>query len=170
MTDDNVIELAAHRGRATPASLPAASRNIDRSKEATDILEKLRCMPRIREDDRPIVARNLGRLLIEIEPESPKSLAKAVLQSSFQKRKRYIRLPGEPVGSSLFYAASGLEFAGIIERLAEERIKRGFDRGHAMLGAFRSAAERNRLRQSPRMVLDARDREARCQLSENFRN
>src|SRR5262249_18299444 len=114
MKDDNVVEFAAHRREVAPGHSPSGARYADRSKEAIEILDELRQTARIPEGDRPIVAQNLGRLVAEIEPESPKRLAKEILQSAWQKRKRYIRFPGDPVGSSALYAASGLEFAGII--------------------------------------------------------
>jgi hypothetical protein len=136
MTDDNVIDIAAHRPAAPehPAP-PRGPRNADRSEEAMETLEKLRSTSRIPKNDRPIIVRNLGRLLIDIDPESPKQLAKNVLLSQWEKRKRYIRFPNDPVRASALYAASGLEFAGIIERLAQERIRRGFDRAQATAAA-----------------------------------
>jgi hypothetical protein len=136
MTDDNVILLADHRGSADSDDVAAraAQRNAERSKEAIELLNELRRRkPRLKREDRAILARNLGRVLLEMEPDSPKRLAKKVLQSSsWQKRKRYVRLPDDPVGPSVSYAASGLDFAGIIERLAAEKARRGIDRGQAV--------------------------------------
>jgi hypothetical protein len=156
LKDDNVVELAAYRDGANSeqAVSPSASRSADRSKEAMDILKELRRKARIHPDDRPIVARNLGRLLVEMEPDSPKLLAKKVLQSSWQKRKRYIHLPSDHVGGApVSYAASGLEFAGIIERLAEERIRAGFDRTQAIVATIYDVLKETSFRRPSRFQI-----------------
>jgi hypothetical protein len=155
LKDNNVIELAAHRGGAGSEHVapPGTSRSTDRSDQAMDILQNLRRIPRIPQNDRAIVARNLGRLVVEIEPDSPKILVKKILQSSWQKRKRYIRLPNDPVCGASLFAASGLEFAGIIERLAEERIRRGFDRTQAIVATVYDALKETSFRRPSRFQI-----------------
>jgi hypothetical protein len=156
MKGDNAVDIAAPRRRAAlehPVPAGKEGRNADRSKEAMDILEELSRTPRIHKDDRPVVARNLGRLIIEIEPDSPKLLAKKILETSWQKRKRYIRFPNDPVGASVFYAASGLDFAGIIKGVAKERIKRGLDRNQAMVATIYDALKDTSFRRPSRFQI-----------------
>jgi hypothetical protein len=134
MRKSNLIDLAAHRARAVldDAGVRHAQRDADRSKEADELLRELHQKKRIELDDRPILARNLGRMVLQIEPKTPMAVAERILQLAWPKRKRYIRFPKDPSNPSTRYAASGGDFAGIIQRLAQEKVRVGLDHAQAM--------------------------------------
>jgi hypothetical protein len=135
MKRNNVIELATHRGRTLPEGPAArsAQRDADHSDKAADLLEALRTTKRIK-GDQPILVGNIGHLIDRLEPKNPKGLAQRILlPDHWPKRKRYIRLPNEDHNQSGRYAASGGTFAGIIDRLVDEKVRKGFDRTQATI-------------------------------------
>lgn len=125
--NDNLIDLASYREAAASKDkrVRDAQRLADRSAEAADLLRTLRKKARIPEDDRPIIARNLGRIIEQLNPASPLGLAKKVLDNAWEKRKCYVRRRHEDMSSPSRYAASGAEFARIIDRLKEEAERKG---------------------------------------------
>jgi hypothetical protein len=134
MTGGNVIDLAARRGQAALETAAArnAQRHAHRDKEATELLDKVGATKRMAEGDRPVLARNLGRLVAEIDPGNAMAVAKRILDSEWPKRKRYIRFPKDAFDPSARYAASGGTFARLIRQLVEEKVRKGFTRAQAM--------------------------------------
>ncbi len=89
--------------------------------------EKLRSQVRLLDADKKILAENLGRICAELNPDKPLTavsllIEKSGLQSLQQKRKRFIRLPGEeesPIGEKGAYGASGETFATLASTAAQ---------------------------------------------------
>ncbi|MGA7787252.1 MAG: hypothetical protein WCA56_03695, partial [Xanthobacteraceae bacterium] len=131
---NNVVDLAAHRRESSPDEADArAQRNADRASEAAELLEQLRHVPRIPTEDRPVLARNLGRLIERLAPQDQLSVTKMVLDSSWSKRMRYVRFGNETTEPPPDYAASGPAFAGIIDRLSAEKESKGFSKPQALM-------------------------------------
>jgi hypothetical protein len=124
-----VIDMAAYRGKAKPEDGASrdAQRERERGVEADDLLRRLSKIPRIPAGDRPVLARNLGRLIERLELTARLKTAEKVLDTCWPKRKRYVRFADEDAKPSSHYAASGPTFAGIIERLKKEKERKGFD-------------------------------------------
>jgi hypothetical protein len=156
MTKDNLIELATYRVRAASGLSDDRSeqREIDRYQEAIRLLEKIRTTKRISPSDRPLLARNLGRMIIQIDPEHKMEIAERILQSDYwQKRKRYIRFSNEDFAEPPQYAASGGAFAGIVQRLIEEKVRKGYERGRATIDTVHLATKGTLFRRSSRLRL-----------------
>jgi hypothetical protein len=91
--------------------------------------EKLRSQVRLLDADKKILAENLGCICAELNPDKPLTavsllIEKSGLQSLQQKRKRFIRLPGEeesPIGEKGAYGASGETFATLASTAAQMR-------------------------------------------------
>jgi hypothetical protein len=135
MTENNVIDLTARRRSAPPEDAARnAQREDNRNNEAKKLLDTLRTKKRILPDDQSILASNLGREIATLEREAPMRLAKTILlDTNWSKRKRYVRFPNEGADSRRRYAASGGALAGIIDRLINEKIRRGISRSHALI-------------------------------------
>jgi hypothetical protein len=136
MTEDNLIHLSEYREQAAHEAATArdAQREADHSEKAATLLGDLRAKKRVHHDDQPLLAANLGQLVNALESKNPKALAKSILlPNQWEKRKRYIRLPSDPPNQSDRFAASGGTFAGIIDRLIEIKVRKGFDRTQAKI-------------------------------------
>jgi hypothetical protein len=124
---ENVIEFPGHRAGRHPSR---SKRQVDRSSEAADLLDRLRRgKRRLAVPDRQFLAANLGRLIMDIERSNPKLLAKKILGEHWEKRMRYVRFPDDT--SDARYAASGAHFAGLIDELIKERVNKGLDPAQA---------------------------------------
>jgi hypothetical protein len=148
MSDDNVIELAAYRGEAVhePAPARSAERDAERLKEADALLGKLHRTKRILQDDRSILVGNLGRLIDDMNVENRMELAAKILDTKWPKRKRYVRFPDEVPDPSTPYAASGLDFASIIQGIVDKKVSQGVDLTHATIETVNSALKRTSFR------------------------
>jgi hypothetical protein len=135
--DNNVIEFAAIRGRAITGD--GASPNAHRNKDPDALLGNLRNKKRLGKSDQLALVSNLGRLIVKLDGDDPRGLAKKILSDHWAKRKRYIRFPNEIVDRSTRCAASGGEFAWIIEQLINEKVSRRFDRDRAKIETVRDA-------------------------------
>jgi hypothetical protein len=105
----------------------------------------------VHHDDQPTLVANLGQLVNALEPENPRGLAKSILLPDHRgKRKRYIRLPSDKHNQSDRFAASGGTFAGIIDRLIDAKVRKGFDRTQAKIetvyGVLKGTSFRRSLR------------------------
>jgi hypothetical protein len=155
MTDDNVIDFAAQRDRAE--GLPTRSERIaDRRQEAMTLLNKLREKKRLPKDDQEILVGNLGRLVARFEPNNRMLLAERILlPDHWPKRKRYVRFPDEIVRTSVRHAASGGTFAGIIDRLIDEQVRKGLDRPLATIETVRGALKGTSFHQPTRFQIES---------------
>ena len=83
-----------------------------------ELLRALHGTKRLKKTDQAILVDNLGQLIMQFYPEKATAVARSLLEDNErEKRKRYIRIPGERVGASTRHAASGGSFARIIEQL-----------------------------------------------------
>ncbi len=95
--------------------------------KAASLEEKLRSQTRLLDADKKLLAENLGRICKELNEDKPLNFVKTLieksgLQSLQQKRKRFIRLPGEEetsVGEKGAYGSSGDTFATLASTAAE---------------------------------------------------
>jgi hypothetical protein len=128
MTNDNVIDLMS---RLSPDGR-RSQRDSNRNESAKALLNKLRSIARIEKSDRGTLVSNLGRLVYLLDPANPKDLAREIVgPDRWPKRKRYILLPNEDHDESSRCAASGADFATIIESLVDEKVSKGFERSQA---------------------------------------
>jgi hypothetical protein len=151
MSSDNVIHLAARRdGEAFGhASGRSAERDLTRRNEADALLQRLRETKRLKEADQATLVDNLGRLIVQFDAANAKAIAKSILrESEWDKRKRYVRFPGEAVGRTTRQAASGGTFAHILEQLIDLFVDRNVDRNQAKTDIVRKALQRTSLRPS----------------------
>ncbi len=142
MKGDNVIEFAAHRRRAAPedAATPNVERDSHRANETDALLRKLRDTKRLDKADQSALVGNLGRMIVQLDAKNPKVIAKNILHpNQWEKRTRYIRWPGEVAGRSARHAASGGDFARIIEQLIDQKVSRRFDHDQAKIQTVRDA-------------------------------
>jgi hypothetical protein len=156
MTGENVIELEAYRRQAVPedAADRSAQRDSDRGEDAAALLGKLRGTKRIAKDDQPVLVSNLGRLIDQLGPKNRMEIAQKILQSDYwPKRKRYIRFPNEAFSPSARYAASGGTFAGLIQRIVDEKTRMGFGRAQATTETVYGALRGTSFRRSPRFQM-----------------
>jgi hypothetical protein len=135
MTADNLINLAEYRRPGLKAGPDRnAQRDADRSNEVAELLKKLRSTKRIAKNDQQLLVANLGRLVVRLDPGNPMALAERILGSEYwAKRKRYIRFPNDAVGAAARYAASGGTFAKLVERLVDEKVRKGFTHAQAQI-------------------------------------
>lgn len=123
MTEDNVVDLGSYKRqmKSEKSSDRGIELNAERNKEADELLELLRRTKRIAKKDQPVLVSNLGRLITQLEPKNPLSIAEKILQhNEWPKRKRYILFPNDTSDALTRYAASGGTFARLIGRLIEE--------------------------------------------------
>ena len=93
----------------------------DRGGAGASLEERVAAMPRVPVGDKHVLAANLGRLASRLDPASPLSGAKRIVQASghdglWQKRKRFIRLPTENATPSCEpgdYGSSGSTFVAL---------------------------------------------------------
>ncbi|MEY4967111.1 MAG: hypothetical protein RL274_2694 [Pseudomonadota bacterium] len=91
------------------------------SQKRPSLEDKLKAQTRLSDSDKKTLAVNLGLLCQELNPEKPLAgvnslIEKSGLQNLRQKRKRFIRLPGEPTpdtGEKGEYGSSGATFANL---------------------------------------------------------
>jgi hypothetical protein len=96
--------------------------------KASSLEEELKSQTRLLDTDKKILAENLGRICEELNPDKPLAAAMALIEKAQpnlrQKRKRYIRLPGEepsPDGEKFAYGSTGATFAKLAKTAAEMR-------------------------------------------------
>ena len=148
---DNVIDLAAHRN----PEARRAQRDSDRNNDAKTLLDNVRSITRLEQNDRQTLASNLGVLVNQLEPKNPKDLARKILgPDRWQKRKRYILFPPkESPDPSARYAATGSDFAKIIEQLIDEKVLKGFDRAQATIETVYATLKKTSFVPPPRFEL-----------------
>lgn len=146
MSENRVIDFMAHRLRASfdVAVVRSVEKDLDRSNRADVLLRKLCKTKRLKKADQESLVGNLGSLIFEFDPANAKAIASAILQvNEWEKRKRYIRFPNEPVGKLGRHAASGGAFARILESLIDEKARRsGVDRNQVKFETVRRALKR----------------------------
>jgi hypothetical protein len=130
MRDDKLIDLDAYRARIDRQSNPEA-RRLSRASEGEGLLAKLRQKKRLPKTDGATIARNLGRMIADIDRGSAPALAKRILKDKYEKRRRYVEFSGESEAGR--YASSGGDFARVIQDLSLEKKQRGFDSSNAMV-------------------------------------
>jgi hypothetical protein len=149
MSSDNVIHLAARRD--SEAIGHASGRNAERDRtrwnEADALLQKLRETKRLKKADQATLVDNIGRLILQFDAANAKAIGKSILhECEWDKRKRYVRFPGEAVGRTTRQAASGGTFAHIVERLIDLFVARNVDRNQAKTDIVRKALQKTSLR------------------------
>jgi hypothetical protein len=88
----------------------------------------------LKKEDQAVLVSNIGRLVARLDLKDPMSIARRILlESEWPKRKRYIRLPGDITKTSARSAASGGTFAGIIDRLVAESVRKGLSPAQARI-------------------------------------
>lgn len=108
-----------------------AERSARQQREAAELRDKLKNTPRLDVDDRQVIVRNLGRAIERKKGKNSRQTIKALFVDLYgeegaiskeKKRKRYIRLDGEPINDHRTgeeYAANGPEFLRIITGLGK---------------------------------------------------
>ena len=147
MKRDNVIEFESRR-RLRDAAVRSVQLATDHSERAANLLDALRRTKRVLKNDQVILVGNLGQLIDRFRAQEPKrsccrgSSCRPTGRSgsaTFVSQTR-IRLSFDR------YAASGGTFAGIIDRLVDEKVRKGFDHTQAMIetvyGALKGTAFR----------------------------
>jgi len=167
MAEDNLVNLTEYRARtaAEDSEFRIAQRETDRNKSATRLLDDLGRAKRLVRNDRVALVRNLGQLVVQFDSENKNELTKRILESHWEKRKRYIRFPGESFKRTVKCAASGGDFASIIRRLIDERASKGFERNlitteviqHALKGTSFRRASQFHMAEKPERVASSRD-------------
>jgi len=85
--------------------------------------DRIRACARLRADDKPVFATNLGALAGRVDPDDPLNGARRIVERSgiegaWAKRKRYFRLPGEPApraAKDSAYASSAVTFLSLAQ-------------------------------------------------------
>ena len=147
-----MIDLAARRKRITrdvierATQIPAA-----RKSEAVALFAKLQGIPRLAKNDRAAIARNLGRMVFQLQPQNRDEAAKRILGDVYwPKRKRYIRFSSDSSKRAARYAASGSTFARIAQQIIEEKRSKGADHDQAMVETINAALKGTSLQPSKR--------------------
>lgn len=156
MSGDNVVPFTRNRNTAY-----ASSRGTRHARDADELLRNLRATKRLEKPDQAKLVDNLGRLIAQFYPDGPKAMARDLLEENErEKRKRYIRIPGERVGPSTRHAASGGSFARIIERLIDLRVRENVSRDQAKGEIVRKALWRTSFSPPPPFRMPANPNEA----------
>lgn len=96
----------------------------DRNEKQSAVLEdRIRACARLRADDKPVFAANLGVLAGRVDPDDPLNGARRIVERSgiegaWAKRKRYFRLPGETAPEAAkdsAYASSAVTFLSLAQ-------------------------------------------------------
>ena len=154
MSRDNVFPFPRDRGggRSSPRGP---------SHDPDELLCALHGTKRLQKADQEILVENLGQLILHFYPENAKAVARGLLEENErEKRKRYIRIPGERVGASTRNAASGGSFARIIDRLIALRITEKVSRDRAKGEIVRKALSRTSFRPPAPFRMPANPNEA----------
>ncbi|MBS4083709.1 MAG: hypothetical protein KGZ73_09185 [Rhizobiales bacterium] len=156
MSGDNVVPFTRNRN-----TTHASSRGTRHARDADELLRNLRATKRLEKPDQAILVDNLGRLLVQFYPDGPKAIARDLLEDNErEKRKRYIRIPGERVGPATRHAASGGSFARIIERLIDLRVSENVSRDQAKGEIVRKTLWRTSFSPPPPFRMPANPNEA----------
>ena len=140
MSSSNVVPFTGNRKSAR-------SSHRGEAQDPDALLQKLRGTKRLAKSDQAILVENLGQLITRFDADNAKEIARSVLEENErEKRKRYIRLPGEPVGRLARHAASGGSFARIIDRLIEVHVSANVPRDQAKAEVVRRALSRTSFR------------------------
>ena len=109
-------------------SAPSSSRRSSTSERNPEIVQCHHVLPRYRH-----ITTDVGNgISAEMERTNPEALVKRILpRNKWEKRMRYVRLPGD--ASDAPYAASAGDFAGIIDRLIDEKVNARRDRAQATI-------------------------------------
>lgn len=154
MSSDNFVPFTRYRSGAR--SLPQGP-----SHDPDELLRTLHATKRLERTDQEILVDNLGQLIVHFYPENAKAIARGLLEDNErEKRKRYIRIPGEHVGASTRHAASGGSFARIIERLIALRVSEQVSRDRAKGEIVRKALSRTSFRPPAPFRMPANPNEA----------
>lgn len=109
------------------ANLPSLPlRGLKALRDDPPLEDRIRACSRLRAEDKPVFAVNLGVLAERVNPTSPLDGAREIVETSgvdgvWAKRKRYFRLPGEEApraGKDSAYASSGPTFVNLAEAAA----------------------------------------------------
>jgi hypothetical protein len=140
MSSDNVVPFTRYRSGAR--SSPRGP-----SHDPDELLRTLHRTKRLQKADQEVLVDNLGQLIMHFYPENAKTIARSLLEDNErEKRKRYIRIPGERVGALTRHAASGGSFARIIERLIGLRVSEKVSHDQAKGEIVRKALSRTSFR------------------------
>jgi hypothetical protein len=155
MSTDNVVPFTRIRSGARSSRGPSHAYDPD------ELLRILRGTKRLEKHDQAILVENLGQLIVQFYPDNAKAIARSILEDNERdKRKRYIRIPGERVGPLTRHAGSGGSFARIIERLIELRVSENFSRDQAKGEIVRKALWRTSFRPPAPFRMPANPNEA----------
>ena len=139
MTNENVVPFIRNRSNSHS---PGRG-----SQEPELLLQKLRDTKRLAKSDQAVLVENLGQFIVQFDPENAKEIARSVLEENErEKRKRYIRFPGERVGRLTRHAASGGSFARIIGGLIDVLVSKNVSRDQAKSEVIRKALWRTSFR------------------------
>jgi hypothetical protein len=154
MNTDNVVPFIR-----TTSSARSPLRN--HPHDPDELLRTLNRTKRLDKTDQAILVDNLGQLIVKFYPDNAKAIARNLLEDNErEKRKRYIRIPGERVGASTRHAASGGSFARIIERLIALRVSEHVNRDRAKGEIVRKALSRTSFRPPAPFRMPANPNEA----------
>jgi hypothetical protein len=117
----NVVDFAERQSKVSRQQPPrSAEHDAHRLDEANQLLHRLRNTKRLSKADQSAIVGNLGRVIVECGCADTRAIALRLLEKNeHDKRKRYIRFPGESAGPQARYAASGGSFARIVDRLIQ---------------------------------------------------
>lgn len=142
MSTDNVVPFTRSR-----SGVRSSQRGPGHAYDPDELLRTLRGTKRLEKQDQAILVENLGQLIALFYPDDPKAVARSLLKDNErEKRKRYIRIPGEHVGPLTRNAASGGSFASIIDKLVDLRASAGVSREQAMSEIVRKVLVRTSFR------------------------
>lgn len=154
MSSNNVVPFTRHRSGARSSARGP-------SHDPDELLRTLHGTKRLQKTDQEILVDNLGQLIVHFYPENPKTIARSLLEDNErEKRKRYIRIPGERVGALTRHAASGGSFARIIERLIALCVSEKVSRDRAKGEIVRKALSRTSFRPPAPFRMPANPNEA----------
>jgi hypothetical protein len=156
MNTDNVIPFTRSRNSAR-----LSPRGRTHAHDPDELLRTLHGTKRLEKSDQAILVDNLGQLIVQFYPDNAKAIARSLLEDNErEKRKRYIRIPGERVGALTRHAASGGSFARIIERLIALRVSEHVSHDRAKGEIVRKALSRTSFRPPAQFRMPANPNEA----------
>jgi hypothetical protein len=116
-------------------------------RRAQELLERIKQTSRLQSSDKPLLAANIGRLVLQTaagSQEAPDNLARIIFQNAFanegflsnwKNRKRFLRFPNEETSDGTKYgdyAGSGKPFQAIAHALIDYLSDQGRNRDRAL--------------------------------------